>query len=469
MRLNKIQKTFVKYFSDSIEEIEECFFTRLHENDQIEFKKSLVANKQSINKSYLKTIAGFANHKGGWMIFGVEPDENEVIGIKAKYNNLDNVVVSTSIREGIDGTFGYDFFTAKIKNKVIGFLKIEKALNPPVIVKQNHQENGVNLQTGDIFYRYSAQTARISATDLHHIIDEEISKKSKAFLSKVQQIIKIGTENTALLNTNTGEIDADKSNVKLILSEDILSKINLIEEGKIVKKDGAPAYVVKGNIESIIQPTKIIEKQVTTGIRAKDYYSCFFSFRCPNPKVYLKELLYRETHYYPIYFFMQKAKLTVEETIKFLESINEHEVKNNIKKNLIERLRLGDVYTELGALIDSIDEDQVLEIEDIQSQINDIADEYNLKGKRDKTIIRTIIVNMLRKKIPIPIEIIEFSPIEVIQAFSHLEDSFIKKNKQFVLNELQKVYSTINCSNCASYFRKILCLYDYVLFGKLGG
>lgn len=468
MKLNKKQKRFVKYFTDSLNEVGERYFTRMHENDQIEFKKSLVASKQSINKSYLKTIAGFANHKGGWMIFGVDPDENETTGIKSKYTNLDNAIVSTGIREGIDGTFAYDFFTTKINGKLIGFLKVEKSSNPPVIVKQNYEENGVIIRSGDIFYRYSAQTARISATDLRQIIDEEISKKSKAFLSKVQQIIQIGADNTALLDTSTGEINSDKTNVKLILSEEILNKVNLVEDGRLVQKDGAPAYVIKGNIESIIQPTKILEKAVATGIRAKDYYDCFFNIRCPNPKIFIKELLYRESQYYPIYFFMQKAKLTVEETIKFLKSINEPEVKNKLKSDLIVRLSKGDIYNPIGALINDITESELLETENIDNQLNNIASKYNLKGKRKKTIFRTIIVNMLTHKKAISNELIDYGIVEVIQAFSHMDHLHIKKSKSFFLNELQKVHAYITQRSSASYFRKVACMYDYLWYGRLG-
>ncbi len=468
MKLNKSQKRFVKYFSESINIINSKYFTRLYENNRIEFKKSFVASTHSISKSYLKTIASFANNNGGWIIFGVTPDENEIVGIKSKYENLDNAIISTAIRDGIDGTFVYDFFTTKINGRIIGFLKIEKALNPPVIIKQYFEENGIKIQTGDIFYRYSAQSTRITATDLRQIIDNEIAKKAKAFLSKVQQIIKIGPENTTLLDNKTGEINSENTNVKLILSEDILDKINFIKEGKLVNKNGAPAYIVKGKIESIVQPTEIIEKPIATGIRAKDYYSSFFSFRCPNPKIFIKELLYRESHYYPIYFFMQKAKLNVNETINYLESLNEPEIKNNIKLKLIQRLKDGDIYSSIGALIETINENYFLDNEEIETQLNNIANKYGLKGNRNKTIFRTIIVNMLLEKKSISNTIINYNLIGVIQAFSHLDSSFIKKNRIFLLNELQKISQNITRGNAASYFRKVICKYDYILFGRLG-
>jgi predicted HTH transcriptional regulator len=69
----------------------------------------------------LKTICGFANNKGGVIVFGVAPVKLELVGIQDKFENLDNKYLSTTFSDTIDGSFDYRFFTCRIEMKLIGF------------------------------------------------------------------------------------------------------------------------------------------------------------------------------------------------------------------------------------------------------------------------------------------------------------------------------------------------------------
>ncbi|HET9505505.1 MAG TPA: ATP-binding protein [Hymenobacter sp.] len=256
------QFEILESFKASIDLTQDTLKTSWEENSLLEFKKSLHTKSDEIDKQYLTTISGLANNKGGLMIFGIENNTREIIGIKSTQENLDNKYFSSAIRQGLDGNLDYFFFTGKILSKVVGFLYVSEATSKPVIVKINSSD----LVRGEIYFRYSAQTARIEAADLRMIISEEIQKRLTATMDSMYRIAKIGPEKVALLNTENGEVELDtNTNAKLILSPETLKSLNIIREGKLIDAEGAPAYTLKGEIEFELEESeKFIEVPVPT-------------------------------------------------------------------------------------------------------------------------------------------------------------------------------------------------------------
>ena len=73
----------------------------------------------------------------------------------------------------------------------------------------------------------------------------------------IENIIRNGIENTAILNLKTGEVEGKSGN--FIIEEELLSKIQFIKEGEFVEKKGAPALRLMGNLKPI---TTIAEKEI---------------------------------------------------------------------------------------------------------------------------------------------------------------------------------------------------------------
>lgn len=59
---------------------------RSRESNTVEFKESF--NKNSTAK-YAKTMAAYANNRGGYIIFGVKDNPREIVGLKS--NNFENL------------------------------------------------------------------------------------------------------------------------------------------------------------------------------------------------------------------------------------------------------------------------------------------------------------------------------------------------------------------------------------------
>ncbi|MBX2897929.1 MAG: ATP-binding protein [Cyclobacteriaceae bacterium] len=443
-------------FKDSLRRTKTGVFTNWTEDDRTEFKKSLQLSGESISKSYLKTICGFANNKGGRIVYGIDPDNSQLLGIKETFENLDNKYFSTGIKDGIDGSIDFKFFTKRYGAILIGVLEVKQAESKPVILKTNFDNDGEKGIAGEIYFRYNALTTKIQAPDLRALIDGEINKGTKKVLNQINKVIEAGP-NTAILNTTTGEIDTNGT-TKIIIDPETLKNLNLIREGSFDEKEGAPAYVIKGQLEIESTTKTIIEKTIQKAIHSNDLYDSFIKQECSLPEAHFKEIVFQSSHYYPCYFFISKWGKDRKSAIQYLESLKDPELKNSTRKDLIKRLEGKIAIKPLGSIIRKITES------DFDNVIT-IKPKYGLKGRVDKTIIRSISFNSLNKLKPLPTQIIKDYLKETIEAFSFLDKDFVLTNKAFLLTELKKVRDELTVDDSAekSIFKKTVCLLDEYL------
>ncbi len=466
MQQEKIKLDTIKVFTNSLEVKEGKIYTTLDEDDYFEFKKSLHTTKTGISKQYMKTIAGLANNKGGVIIFGIHPTSQELIGIDPKHENLDNKYVNMVVSECLDGLSSFYFFTHNHDDKLLGFLVINEPIFKPVIVKSNFHTNNETHVSGDIYFRYPGEVLKIKPSDLRALMSKEISRHAQQLVKQINTLVKIGPENAAIINSKTGEVNANNS--KLTLSPDILADLNLIMEGQFVEKQGAPAYVIKGNIEleSGEGLPKVIREQ--TALHNRDYHLCLLEGKCSNPISFLKDIVYRDTFYLPVFNLISKAKITVSDGIKLLKEQNTADVKKNTKKRIIERLLSTEIPPKLiclGTIKEEIKETQLTN----QITVEVLKNKYGLKGNASKTIIRTIIFNNLKVGKTIDIKLKEEYFKEYINAFSHLSKENVLLHSKFYRKELKGVLDKytdklVKDNSIKSSYRKVICLIDYYLF-----
>lgn len=432
--------------------------TYLEETSTLEFKKSLHTVGETIDKSYLPSIAGFANNEGGTIVFGIDPDTHELVGIKEKYENLDNRYVSTTVRNGLDGNIIYAFYTNRYFGLLIGFLSVSKADSKPIIVKVDSGP----AKRGEIYYRYPAQVAKIEAADLRKILDEEIQNRVSKFIDSMQKIRDIGIDNIALVNTQSGEVDlGNKNSQRLVLHEDTLKKLNLIKYGKLVDKDGAPAYVVKGEIEVEAIGRPILSKEA-------DIYESFFNQTCEHPELMLQQLALSYSQYNPLFFLIHKAQITKKVASEIINSVEGADVVIKTKNEVLKRIdhdKVSDLYQD-GVLITSL-RTQIESKKTIAESIQIAFDNHpEIKQSEKMKVIRTLIYNTLTSKSPIPDEVYEEHLKRIIEACSHFSAEFIIENKDYVLEQVRKIYSLISImkSSESTLIRKSICNIDRVLY-----
>ncbi|ALJ00822.1 AlbA family DNA-binding domain-containing protein [Rufibacter tibetensis] len=410
----------VNEFRASIDINQAFLKTSFEESNLIEFKKSLHTKGESIDKDYLKTISGYANNKGGVILFGIDPDSKELVGIKDVYENLDNRYISTTIRDGLDGNFEFTFFTQTYLGKIIGFLVVKEASVKPIIMKVDSS----SFKVGDIYFRYPAQTAKILAADLRKIINEEIAKRLQGLLGNIDNLVKLG-DSAAILNTSSGEIQTGDKLPKLILDEKILNKLNLIKEGTLSEVEGAPAYIIKGEIE--LGNVEIV-KTVPSIITEHDILEQFFDRHCEAPDVVLEMLVFQNSPYLPFYFFAQSANLSKEEAIDFLNSIDKPDMNKLTRNKLVNRLNKFE-YKKQGKILEGITESCDCDI-DLNVQVSSVKDTYKEKCSHGQ-VERTIFFNTLLNKFELKDEYISAYPKNIIEAFSSLLSETLSEDPEY--------------------------------------
>jgi hypothetical protein len=135
-----------------------------------------------------------------------------------------------------------------------GVLEIEESLIKPVICKAPDGDG--KLREGAIYFRYHAKNEEIKAQDLMNLIQREKDKEKELWIKHITKISQVGVSNIGVFSYDGEMYAGDK---KIIIDKDTLDKIKFIKEGQFVEKEGAPALILKGEINNL-NTLEILEK-----------------------------------------------------------------------------------------------------------------------------------------------------------------------------------------------------------------
>jgi len=284
------------------------------ESNTVEFKESF--NKASTAK-YAKTMAAYANNRGGYIVFGVKDNPREVIGLKNNnFDSLNQEVFTDAINslfapslEWECGSFVLQIETTvtstyskdetKTRDKQIGWLYTEESFHKPVIAQK--ADSGEKISSGDVYYRYRARSEKIKYAEMSHIIDERAAKEREGLLKLFEVIRKSGTANLGIINYGNGKFSTPYGvdvafDHKLVTQ--VLKKAKFIKEGSFNETDGIPVIKVTGNIDLAeevpvldFDPDKgypYIQKDLSEklGISNQDLYALVFYYKMKEAKRY---------------------------------------------------------------------------------------------------------------------------------------------------------------------------------------
>jgi|GEM_PF-1129163 len=217
----------------------------LTETDWIECKESF--GTQYLISNCLKAIAAFANHKGGYIAFGVKDKTWDLKGIDgAKFMALDRKNFNQALLAALNCAIDFDMGTLDLAEKTIGVMYIAPAKIKPVIAIKNGADG---ISAGHIYFRYQAENRLIGPTELQQIIEDRIRTLSETILTKhMSNILANGIENSAILNLNTGQVDGKAGS--FLIDEKLLPEISFIKEGEFQEKTGSPTLKLIGEIKN---------------------------------------------------------------------------------------------------------------------------------------------------------------------------------------------------------------------------
>lgn len=222
------------------------------ETDQIECKKSV--------NFVMKTIAAFANNKGGYFVFGVENGSFNIVGLPDdKFEKYDLNKLNQNIRDQLGIGLEIQTTTHQIDGKKLGIVYVGPAHTKPVIFIHNTGD----VAQGHIYYRYPGEDRLISPADLQRLIEQRMQMLSQTILSKhLTNIMRFGVENAAVMNLATGEIEGKAGS--FLIDGALLPQISFVKDGEFVERSGAPTLKLIGEVAPI-QTTVVAIKEVLAG------------------------------------------------------------------------------------------------------------------------------------------------------------------------------------------------------------
>jgi len=230
------------------------------ENQELEFKAQF--NLASLPE-YLKDFAGFANNKGGYIIFGVSDSPRRAIGMSTAscghFESIDPTRITGSLLELFNGSISWEQSSFEINGCVFGVFKNEEATTKPIIAKKDEGRNQV-IKNGEIYYRYGGRTQKVQYAELESIINKRIERNNKQWFDLMSKIAKTGAQNAAILDTEKSVIEKGEAQI-LVIDEQLAEKLKFIKQGEFVEKTGSPTLQLIGDVVPVekIEVTKKVK------------------------------------------------------------------------------------------------------------------------------------------------------------------------------------------------------------------
>jgi len=305
------------------------------ESGWLEFKESFGFG--SLGK-YIRSAAGFANAKGGYIIYGIGNSPHTLIGLKNdNFDKLDPEKLTQYLNEHFDPEIHCDRQLYELNGKTYGLLYIHESLNKPVVCKKG-TDDGKSLKEGEIYYRYSGRTQTIRYPELKELIEERRKQEQLLWFKHFKEIARIGIQDVGLLDVRSGKVTGSAGS--FLIDESLLSQVSFIRDGEFNEQKGKPAIKIIGTAQPINSgPTGSEAKYrivKTKGIRTSDIMLAFLNSEKPaEPRSYITQICYESSAFLPLYFLIVQAGLSLSETMSVID--NEHST-SSAKSKLRERI-----------------------------------------------------------------------------------------------------------------------------------
>lgn len=217
------------------------------ERNDLEFKETFGLGSWV---KYAKTMAAFANNRGGYIIFGIKDNPREIKGVNSAFNDFSQERFTESLNSLFSPELIWDQGVVEFDGFSIGYIYVHEERQKPVIALK--AENSEKISGGDVFYRYRARSEKIKFPEMTRIIEERVRKEREKILKLMETIRKNNTTNLGIINYNSGRfstpLGVDVSVDKRLVIQ-VLRKAKYIKEGSFDENGGQPVLKVTGNID----------------------------------------------------------------------------------------------------------------------------------------------------------------------------------------------------------------------------
>ncbi|AKA48127.1 hypothetical protein IX51_02340 [uncultured archaeon] len=263
-------------------------------------------------EKYAKIMASFANSTGGYLLFGVK-DDGHIEGLSNNnFEDRDPANISSFLNSLFTPAIRWGKFVCELGGYKIGVIKVEEAIEKPIISYRNGQE----VKEGDIFFRYAAQSERIKFSELKSIIEIGRRVYGEKLLKSLRMIVEKGPESVKLLDLNELK-DAKKDEIYFLDDNFPDSEVRVHRASESEQTKGVGIKIV--NVEGKAMPITIRE---FANISSELIVHAFLDQELPakfDPMGFVERLAFETSGLVPMYFYIKEANLTRDEAVELIK------------------------------------------------------------------------------------------------------------------------------------------------------
>lgn len=215
---------------------------RRRESTTLEFKANFSMGSL---EEYSRTMAAFANHAGGYVVFGVTNQPHLPVGMtNNRFGDIEPARVTEFLNDRFTPALDWSHYLHEASGKTFGLIHVAESTNKPVVCITS----GHNIRDGDVYYRYHGRTQHIKSSELQQLIDARIASERDSWRNLLMRSAQSTPSTTYLLDVYGGR--ATGPNRSFVISPQLLEKVKFIHEGRLAE-GGSPTLNIIGDVEVV--------------------------------------------------------------------------------------------------------------------------------------------------------------------------------------------------------------------------
>lgn len=287
---------------------------KVSEDDQLEFKVSFSFAENTFSK-IVRAMAALANHRGGYILCGIEDGSGRVRGLPAREPFDCDLARWAQVLKGcLMPVPVFERMITEVDGKTIGVLYVEPAENKPVLATKTF---GEKVKDGAVYFRYPGQSTPIGYGEMVTLLAERDRHAQRSLLNHLNVFAERSPVDLALIDLKEGRL-VDPSR-PIPLSSDMISRLNLIKQGEFLEKEGAPTLRLIGDATATTGSTA---PEIVRGFVSDAALMRNFAKRLPvaEPGQYFLAAINSPSEWLPMLRWMREAGISRERAIALIES-----------------------------------------------------------------------------------------------------------------------------------------------------
>lgn len=293
---------------------------------------------------YARTMAAFANARGGYIFFGITDNPRIATGLsekaKSDFDNLDQAKLTEGLNELYSPEIHWEIGLVELPlGRTAGAIYTFESDDKPVVVRKSYQQQNAKLVEGDIVYRYNSRSERIKFPELKRLLDDAKLREQRALMTHIEALVRAGAANAAILDFSANTLQGPAGQ-KVMIDEGLINQISFIKEGEFDEVAGAPTLKLVGELQPATSITIGTDRIVRSALSSDDVLSDFLERgNVSNPEQYIRQAATGTTAFLPVHFYRALAQMSHEDLLEFVTEIP---TRSPAKRKLLERLKSDD-------------------------------------------------------------------------------------------------------------------------------